>query len=524
MIIWPTVNAPSHRRPAVESVSAALELIGVSKSFGPVAANRNISLTVARGSIHAIVGENGAGKSTLLSILSGARRADAGEIRVDGKRVNFVCPRDALDAGIGMVHQHFMLIEAMSVIDNILLGAEGGAWIARGRTAMKARLALLAPDYGMHVDPDARIADLPVGVRQRVEILKALTRDVKILALDEPTAVLTPDEANDLFALMRQLRDGGTSILFITHKLREVMAACDRVSVMRRGEIVAEFDTAETSAEAIAEAMVGRRVKLARRVQRKPGGIVLSARDVKIVDPAHGTRLAGASLELRAGEIVGIAGVSGNGQTELLEALAGMRQMQAGSLWLDGVEIAPSQRNPRAMRALGVMHAPEDRARHGLVLDFPARESAMLGFQGDARYGGRFFDTHAIDATCAREMAQWNVQPARPDLVTRAFSGGNQQKIVLARELDRDPRVLLIGQPTRGVDIGAIESIHARLLALRDAGKAILLVSSELDEILALSDRILVMCGGRIVGERRSEETDASELGLMMAGASEALT
>ena len=501
---------------------AALELIGVSKSFGAVAANRNVSLSIAPGSIHAIVGENGAGKSTLMSILFGARKPDTGEIRVDGKPMSFASPRDALAAGIGMVHQHFMLIEAMSVIDNILLGAEGGALIARGRAAMKEKLRGLARDYGLAIDPEAMIADLPVGLRQRVEILKVLTRDVKILALDEPTAVLTPEEANDLFRLMRQLRDAGKSILFITHKLREVMAVSDHVSVMQRGEIVAEFETVKTTADAIAEAMVGRKVKLPQRAQHTRGEVVFAARNLRVIDNFRATLLADASLDLHAGEIVGVAGVSGNGQTELLEALAGMRRLSGGHLELDGVAIAPSKMNPRDLRAMGVMHAPEDRSRHGLVLDFPASESAMLGFQADLRYGAALFDGQAVDADCAQKMAHWDVRPGNPALLTRGFSGGNQQKIVLAREIERDPRVLLIGQPTRGVDIGAIESIHARLLALRDAGKAILLVSSELDEILARSDRILVMYGGRIVGERRPEATDARELGLMMAGANEA--
>ena len=503
----------------------ALELLQVSKRFGPVAANRNVSLSIAPGSIHGIVGENGAGKSTLMSILFGERAPDSGEVRVHGGKVEFRSSRDALAAGIGMVHQHFMLIEAMSVLDNVLLGAEGGPLLAPGRAAMRKRLATLALDYGLAIDPEAIIATLPVGLRQRVEILKALTRDARILVLDEPTAVLTPDEAGDLFRLMRRLRDRGVSILFSTHKLREIFAVTDRVSVMRQGEIVGDFETVQTSVERLVEAMVGRRLAVpARRTGRAPGKIVYAARGLRIVDAAGVTRLEDVSLELRAGEIVGVAGVSGNGQSELLEALAGMRPLARGSLVVDDETLAPFEITPVAMRARGIMHAPEDRVRNGLVLEFEARESAMLGFERDTVYGGVLLDAAAVSADCAAKMRAWDVRPADPAHLTRGFSGGNQQKLVLAREVERDPRVLLVGQPTRGVDIGAIESIHARLLALRDQGKAILLVSSELDEILALSDRVLVMCGGRFVGERCPENTTARELGLMMAGVSERQT
>lgn len=500
----------------------ALEFIGVTKRFGGVAACNGVSFQAAQGSIHGIIGENGAGKSTLMSILCGARRADAGHIRLDGRAVNFASPRGAIARGIGMVHQHFMLIEAMSVLDNIMLGAEGGPLLAKGRAAARAKLAALERDHGPAVDPDAIIADLPVGLRQRVEILKALIRGARILVLDEPTAVLTPNETAELFKLMRRLRDGGACILFITHKLGEALDVCGRVTVMRRGGIVGEFDTAQTSAARLAEAMIGRPVEAAANDRiRAPGAVILRARDVRVSDPSGAARVKGVSLDLREGEILGIAGVSGNGQSELLEALAGMRPIAAGTLAINGAAIDARARNPRAMRALGVMHVPEDRLKHGLVADFPASGSAMLGFHREARYGGALLDRAAIEADCAAKMARWDIRPPAPNLATRGFSGGNQQKLILAREIERDPLILLVGQPTRGVDIGAVEAAHARLLALRAAGKAILLISNELDEILALSDRILVMCGGRITGERSPGGTSARELGLLMAGAAD---
>ena len=503
-------------------MAPALELAGVTKRFGAVVANRDVSISLARGSIHGIVGENGAGKSTLMSILFGEQRADSGQIRVDGRDVSIGSPRDAIALGIGMVHQHFMLIEAMSVIDNIMLGAEGGFLLAGGRSAMRQKLARLARESGLVIDPDALVADLPVGMRQRVAILKALTRDARVLALDEPTAVLTPGEAAELFSLTRKLRDAGGSVVFITHKMAEVLAVTDRVTVMRRGEVVAEFATAATDADEIAEAMVGRRIMPAARARATPPGReIFSARGLRVLDARGVVRVDDVSFALREGEIVGIAGVSGNGQSELLEALAGLRPLAAGSVALDGAPLDRARLTPRALRAAGVMHVPEDRLKHGLALDFPARENAMLGYQNEARYGGFLLDPAAIDRDCAGLMARWDIRPRTPALAARRFSGGNQQKLILAREVERDPRVLLVGQPTRGVDIGAIEAIHARLLALRDAGKAILLVSGELDEILALADRVLVMCGGRIIGERRPEQTSARDLGLMMAGVAE---
>jgi ABC-type uncharacterized transport system ATPase subunit len=502
------------------SVTPAIELVGVDKRFGAVHANRDIHLTVAKGEIHGIVGENGAGKSTLMSILYGFYQADAGEIRVNGRAVEIPDSQAAIAAGIGMVHQHFMLVEPFTVLENVMLGAEGGALLNRGRAQARAELERLARDYGLAVDPDAVVGELPVGLQQRVEILKALFRGCEILILDEPTGVLTPDEADHLFRILRRLRDEGKTVILITHKLREIMAITDAVSVMRRGEMVAHFRTAETGVEALAEAMVGRRVLL--RVQKgpaSPGPVRLSVRDARVVDGQGVERLRGVGFDVRAGEIVGIAGVSGNGQSELLEAIAGIRPLTSGAITL-GQGACPA--DPAALRRMKLAHVPEDRHRMGLVTRFEARENSILGYHDRPDVTrGPFLNRAAIDAKCAREMADFDVRPPDPRLKTANFSGGNQQKIVLAREIGQDPDVLIVGQPTRGVDVGAIEAIHRRLIALRDAGKAILLVSVELDEVRALSDRVLVMFDGRIVGECAPDAADG-EIGLMMAGAGRA--
>ena len=503
-------------------MTAALELTGIEKRFGPVRANRDVTLSVAQKSIHGIVGENGAGKSTLMSIIYGFYEADSGDIRVAGKLARIRSPKEAIALGIGMVHQHFMLVETLSVIENVMLGAEGGALLAHGERALRISLKQLADDYGLAVDPDARVGDLPVGLQQRVEILKALVRGAQILILDEPTAVLTPAEANQLFVLLRVLKAEGRTIILITHKLHEILAVTDRVSVMRAGAMVAHFDTAATSAPQLADAMVGRKVLL--RIAKgpaRPGPVLLEARDLVVRDTKGIARLDRVSLTLRAGEIVGIAGVSGNGQSELLEALAGLAPLASGEILFEGMKLTAQMRNPKNLRRLGLMHVPEDRHRCGLVMAFEADESAMLGFQDDPAFGGFFLDRRAIIQDCAAKMQMYDVRPQAPRQKTANFSGGNQQKIVLAREIERGPKVLIVGQPTRGVDIGAIEFIHAKLVALRDRGTAILVVSVELDEIVALCDRILVMCGGRITGERLPGQTDAQDLGLLMAGVTE---
>ncbi len=508
------------------SPAFAVELVGVDKRFGAVHANRDVNLQVEAGSVHGIVGENGAGKSTLMSILYGFYEADAGEIRIDGVPVRIASSRQAIAAGIGMVHQHFMLVDTLSVLDNVMLGAEGGALVAAGAASVRTQLAALARDYGLAVDPDAIVGTLGVGLQQRVEILKTLVRGARVLILDEPTAVLTPAEADQLFAMLAKLRAEGKTVLLITHKLREIMAITDRVSVMRRGTMVLTTATAATSPTDLADAMVGRRVVLTvPKEPARPGPPRLEVRNLTVLG-ANGVPLVDdVSFVLRGGEITGLAGVAGNGQSELLEALAGIRPVAAGTILVDGAPVAAGMHTPKGMRHLGIGHIPEDRHRMGLVTAFEASDSAILGFHDDPAYGfGPWLSRAKVVADLARKMAAYDIRPPTPRLKTANFSGGNQQKIVLAREMERGPRIVLAGQPTRGVDIGAIEFIHRRLVALRDEGRAVLVVSVELDEIMALSDTILVLCGGRLTGTRQppanaaGDEAFVRDLGLLMAG------
>jgi simple sugar transport system ATP-binding protein len=514
---------PAHSGGALpKEAPPAIELRHISKAFGTVQANRDVCLTVKAGTIHGIVGENGAGKSTLMSILYGFYEADSGEILIDGRPVAIRSSRDAIAAGIGMVHQHFMLVDTMTVVENIMLGAESGAILSSSIDKARAELQRLERDYSLEVDPDALAGELPVGQQQRVEILKALYRGADILILDEPTGVLTPQETDQLFRILDSLRRQGVTVVLITHKLREIMAITDHVSVMRGGEMVAGRVTAETSKEELAELMVGRKVLL--RVDKQVpriGDTVLAVEDLTFVDRAGVARVNHVSFTVRAGEIVGIAGVSGNGQSELLELLSGIRRMTAGGFTLLGERFSAERPlDPSTMREMQAAHVPEDRLRTGLVRSFAAKESAILGYHNDALYNSRLFmNGEAIRRDCADKMRDFDVRPQAPVLKTANFSGGNQQKIVLARELSRAPRLLLVGQPTRGVDIGAIEFIHRNLVAMRDAGSAVLLVSVELDEIMSLSDRILVMFEGGIVGEVPAAEADERLLGLMMANA-----
>ena len=499
----------------------AVRLQGISKAFGPVQANDSIDLEIARGSIHGIIGENGAGKSTLVSILYGFYTADSGTIEIDGAETQIDGPSDAIAHGIGMVHQHFMLVPTFTVLENVMLGSEGGALLRTGADTMRAELLRLEEEYGLQVDPDALVGDLPVGLQQRVEILKALLRGARILILDEPTGVLTPDETDRLFDILRSLRDAGTTILLITHKLREIMEVCDAVSVMRRGKMVGHRVPAESSREDLAELMVGRKVLLeAHRSEVAAGEIALKAQDMNWRDAGGAPRLRDVSLELRAGEILGVAGVSGNGQSELLDVLSGIAPVQEGRIELLGHRIDRSHPcNPKRMRELGLAHVPEDRHRRGLVLPFEARENAVLGYHdGDKAGAGLFTNLGAMQSLTEGLMNRFDVRPPDPRLAAKGFSGGNQQKIVIAREIDATPKVLLIGQPTRGVDIGAIEFIHSQIVEMKEQGCAILLVSVELDEILALSDRIMVMNAGRVVGTVLRDEADHRRLGLMMAG------
>jgi ABC-type uncharacterized transport system ATPase subunit len=514
------LNSPNDQRPErAAGTSLAIELSKINKHFGAVHANRDIDLAIKRGTVHGIVGENGAGKSTLMSILYGFYTADSGEIRVNGVAHAITDSRHALALGIGMVHQHFMLVDNFTVLENIVLGAEDSAFLKPSLNKARDQLKALARDYGLEVDPDAIIENLSVGQQQRVEILKALYRGAETLILDEPTGVLTPAEADHLFRILEKLRAEGKTIILITHKLREIMAITDEVSVMRQGAMVQTLKTADTSPEQLAELMVGRRVLL--RVEKgpaNPGKIMLDVQNLIVTDDFKVPRVKNVSFQVRAGEIVGIAGVAGNGQSELLESIAGMRDQLGGQVFVAGKQLSLEGDDGAARaRDAGLAHVPEDRLRMGLVTQFSAWENAILGYQN--KYGpGLGLDIKKARETAEAYVKKFDVRPANLDLKTANFSGGNQQKIVLAREMERDPDVLIVGQPTRGVDIGAIEFIHNQIIKMRDAGKAILLVSVELDEIRSLSDRILVMFDGHIVGEADPATADETELGLLMTG------
>ncbi|HLF83719.1 MAG TPA: ABC transporter ATP-binding protein [Blastocatellia bacterium] len=496
----------------------AVEMRSISKRFGEVLANDHISLAIPDKSIHAIIGENGAGKSTVMNILYGFYSADEGEILIDGQTRAINGAGDAIKLGLGMVHQHFMLVEPLTVTENIILGAEPTAGLSIDYRKARARVREISEQYGLKIDPDAHIASLSVGQQQRVEILKTLYRGARILILDEPTAVLTPQEVAEIFAILRGLREQGKTIIIITHKLAEVLALSDNITVMRDGKVVGNLPTSEATAEGLARLMVGREVLLrVKKDEAKPRDAVLSVRGLTLRGAEGNAILDDVSFEVRGGETLGIAGVEGNGQTELIEILAGLRKAASGEVLLEGKCI--DELDPRQRKRRGIAHIPEDRHRRGLLLTFDLAGNTILGVHRDHPISGAvLLNNDVIFERAKRLVREYDVRPPNITLPARALSGGNQQKLIVAREFDIKPRLVLVAQPTRGVDIGATEFIHRKLIELRDAGAAVLLVSAELDEVLSLSDRIVVIYEGRIVGEVDPESVSEEEIGLMMTG------
>ena len=500
-----------------------LELKGITKRFPGVIANDSVDLTVTPGEVVALLGENGAGKSTLMNVLYGLYSADEGEILINGEPLTLGSPAESIDAGIGMVHQHFMLVPVFTVAENVILGIEptnsvGGI---RRRTAEKS-VRELSQHYGFDLDPTAIVEDLPIGVQQRVEIVKVLARDARYLVFDEPTAVLTPQEVDDLFDIIRQLKEAGNGIVFISHKLKEALTIADRIVVMRQGKTVAEVDPSETTEQDLATLMVGRPVELV--VHKEPptvGDVVIEVTGLQVMDDRNQTAVDGVDFSIRAGEIVGIAGVQGNGQTELVEAITGLRPALAGRVELKGEDVTTD--TPRQMHRNDVAHVPEDRQRSGLVLSFTVTENVVL----DSYYHPPFSRGIAMDWGAARDEAvrlveQYDVRTPGVDVELKGLSGGNQQKVIVAREFSRDVDLVVASQPTRGIDVGSIEYIHSRIVEERDRGAAVLIVSSELDEVMALSDRLLVMFDGKIVAELDPTKVTNAEVGLHMLGSSDA--
>jgi ABC-type uncharacterized transport system ATPase subunit len=496
----------------------AVELRAISKRFGNVLANDSLSISIKPASIHAIVGENGAGKSTAVKILYGFYTADSGEILVDGQPRSIKSPRDAIKLGIGMVHQHFMLVDVLTVTENIILGQEPIAGLAIDYRRARQQVTELSGRYGLKIDPDQVAGTLSVGQQQRVEILKALYRGARILILDEPTAVLTPQEVEELFLILRALSQQGKTIVLITHKLAEVLALSDTITVMRDGRVAGSLPTTEATPELLARMMVGRDVLLrAEKAPANPRETVLSVRGLGLKDKAGKDIISDVSFEIRAGEVLAIAGVEGNGQTELVETLAGLRHPSSGEILINGRPVAGI--GPYELRRLGVAHIPEDRHRRGLLLSFSVADNSILGVHRDPPISGRvLLNERFIEKRAGDLVRQYDVRPPDISLPIRALSGGNQQKLIVAREFDIKPKLLLVAQPTRGVDIGATEFIHKKLIKLRDNGGAILLVSAELDEVLSLGDRVIVIYEGRIVGEVDPNLVTQEAVGLMMTG------
>ena len=498
-----------------------IEMLHITKEFPGIKANDDITLQLRRGEVHALLGENGAGKSTLMSVLFGLYQPEAGKILKDGKEVQVRDPNDANALGIGMVHQHFKLVECFSVLDNIILGAEPNRMGFLQKAEARKKVQALSEKYGLRVDPDALISDISVGMQQRVEILKMLYRDNEILIFDEPTAVLTPQEIDELMQIMRGFKAEGKSILFITHKLNEIMAVADRCTVLRKGKYMGTVDIKDTTKEELSRMMVGRDVQL--QVEKKPpktGKVVLDVQGMTMHNSIHKKdSVKNVSFQVREGEIVCLAGIEGNGQTEFVYGLTGLDKITAGKITLDGTDITHAAIRQRAKE--GMSHIPEDRHKHGLVLDYSLENNIVLQryWQPEFQQGG-FIRHDKVREYSDRLIEQYDVRSGQgSSTIVRSMSGGNQQKAIIAREIDRDPRLLVAVQPTRGLDVGAIEYIHRQIVAERDKGKAVLLVSLELDEVMNLSDRILVMYEGEIVGEFDPKKTTVQELGLYMAGA-----
>ncbi len=500
----------------------AIEMLGITKRFPGIIANDNITLQLKKGEIHALLGENGAGKSTLMSVLFGLYQPEEGVIRKDGQVVSIRDPNDANALGIGMVHQHFKLVECFTVLDNIIMGVEPTKHGFLQKAEAREKVLALSEKYGLHVDPDALIEDITVGMQQRTEILKMLYRDNEILIFDEPTAVLTPQEIDELMQIMKNLAAEGKSILFISHKLAEIMAVADRCSVLRKGKYIGTVETAETTAEELSAMMVGRSVSF--HVDKKPaepGEVVLEVENMTMASKLHkNNAVKNVSLKVRRGEIVCLAGIDGNGQTEFVYGVTGLEPLVSGSVKLCGKDITNAPIRQRSI--MGMSHIPEDRHKHGLVLDYTLEDNLVLQryFEPEFTDKAGFLRRKNIRAYAERLIGQYDIRSGQgPVTIARSMSGGNQQKAIAAREFDRDPELLVAVQPTRGLDVGAIESIHRQLVAQRDEGKAVLLVSLELDEVMDVPDRILVMYEGEIVGELDPKKTTQEELGLYMAGA-----